>query len=265
MVRLARFLLLAVVALIASVAAAQVDPSMFGGLHWRLIGPFRGGRALAVTGVPGQPETFYFGAVGGGVWKTENAGRTWVPIFDKQPVASIGDIRVAPSDPNIVYVGSGEADMRSDIQQGDGMYKSTDAGKSWSHIGLEDSRQIGKILVEPNNPNVVYVAALGHQYGPNKQRGVFKSTDGGKSWKNVLDKGPDTGAIDIAMDPDDPGVLYAAMWHTRRPPWSVYPPAEGKDSGLYKTLDGGATWTQIHGNGFPANPGRIGIISFAGE
>ena len=232
---------------------------MLGGLHWRLIGPFRGGRALAVAGVPGSPEKFYFGGVGGGVWETENAGRTWTPIFDKQPVASIGWIAVAPSDPNVIYVGSGEADMRADIQQGDGMYKSTDGGRSWSHIGLEDTRQIGRVVIDPKDANVVYVAALGHQYGPNAERGVFKTTDGGKSWNKSLYKTPDIGAIDLAMDPSDSSVLYAAMWHTRRPPWSVYPPSEGPGSGLFKSTDAGATWTQITGAGFPSNPGRIGV------
>jgi photosystem II stability/assembly factor-like uncharacterized protein len=228
-------------------------------MHWRLVGPFRGGRALAVTGVPGQPEKFYFGAVGGGVWETVNAGRTWKPIFDSENVASIGDIRIAPSDPNTIYVGSGEADMRSDIQQGDGMYKSTDGGKTWRHIGLEDTRQIGKILIDPQNPDVVYVAALGHQYGPNDQRGVFKTTDGGKTWKQVLSKGPDVGAIDLAMDPLDSDTLFACTWHTRRPPWSVYPPSHGPGSGLYKSTDGGATWTEVKGGGFPSTEDRIGI------
>ena len=233
--------------------------NLLGGLHWRLIGPFRGGRALAVTGVPGTPEKFYFGAVGGGVWMSENAGRTWVPVFDKEPVASIGAIAVAPSDPNVLYVGSGEADMRADIQQGDGMYKSTDAGKTWTNIGLADTRQIGKVLVDPRDPNVVYVAALGHQYGPNEQRGVFKSTDGGKTWSKSLYKGPDVGAIDLAMDPDDPGTLFATLWNTRRPPWSVYPPSMGPGSGLFKTTDAGQSWTQVKGDGFPAQTGRIGV------
>jgi len=240
-------------------AHALSDSALFGGLHWRLIGPFRGGRALAVTGVPGSPEKFYFGSVGGGVWETDNAGRTWTPIFDSQPVASIGWIAVAPSDPNVIYVGSGEADMRADIQQGDGMYKSTDGGKSWTHIGLDDTRQIGKILIDPKDPNVVYVAALGHQYGPNTERGVFKTTDGGKKWTKSLYKSPDIGAIDLAMDPADSNVLFAAMWHTRRAPWSVYPPSEGPGSGLYKSADAGATWTEFSGNGFPSNPGRIGV------
>lgn len=166
--------LLVAVTLCASVAAQTVDPSEFGGLHYRLIGPFRAGRSLAGTGVPGNPDKYYFGAVGGGVWMSENDGRTWTPIFDTEHVASIGAIAVAPTDPDTVYVGSGEADMRSDIQQGDGMYRSTDGGKTWSHIGLEDTRQIAKILVLPTDSKTLFVAALGHQFGPNKQRGVFK-------------------------------------------------------------------------------------------
>jgi len=171
---------------IASSSTLAFDGSPIGDLHWRLIGPFRGGRAIAVAGVPGQPEKFYFGAVGGGVWESENAGRTWTPIFDGISVASIGAIAVASSDPNVIYVGTGEADMRSDIQQGSGMYKSTDAGKTWASIGLTDSRQIGRILVDPKDANTVYVAAMGHQYGPNTERGVFKSTDGGKTWITSL-------------------------------------------------------------------------------
>jgi len=246
-------------AVAVGLALAQVDPALFGGLHWRLAGPFRGGRALAVCGLPGSPESFYFGSVGGGVWFSENAGRTWAPVFDKVDEASIGAIAVAPSDPNVVYVGTGEADMRSDIQQGKGMYKSTDAGKTWTHIGLDDTRQIGKILVDPRDPNTVYVAALGHQYGPNAERGVFKTTDGGQTWTKVLYKNPDTGAIDLAMDPNDSSVIYASLWQTRRPPWSIYPPSNGPGSGLYKSTDAGATWTQIVGNGFPSRVGRIGI------
>ncbi|MDQ2872046.1 MAG: hypothetical protein M3R35_02830, partial [Candidatus Eremiobacteraeota bacterium] len=239
--------------------APTYSPLLYSGLSWRLIGPFRGGRALAVTGVPGNDRTFYFGAVGGGVWRTDNAGRTWRPIFDAEHVASIGAIAVAPSDPNVLYVGSGEADMRSDIQAGDGMYKSTDAGKTWTHIGLDDTRQIGKIVVDPKDANVAYVAALGHQYGPNPERGVFKTTDGGKTWNKVLYKDANTGAIDLSMSPTDPNVLFAAMWQTRRPPWNVYPPSNGPGSGLYKTTDAGKTWTHVSGHGFPAAVRRIGI------
>ncbi|MBV9234158.1 MAG: hypothetical protein JO030_08955, partial [Candidatus Eremiobacteraeota bacterium] len=180
---------------VAAAAESQVSAALFGALQWRLIGPFRGGRALAVTGVPGEPNHFYFGAVDGGVWETIDTGRTWTPIFDREDVASIGAIAVAPSNPQILYVGTGEADMRSDIAYGDGMYKSTDAGKTWTHAGLTDTKQIAAIVVDPRDPNTVYVAALGHPYGPNTERGIFKSTDGGRSWSKVLFKDADTGAI----------------------------------------------------------------------
>jgi photosystem II stability/assembly factor-like uncharacterized protein len=251
---LAAVLLLA----ISSAAFADVDPALFQDLHWRLLGPFRAGRVLAVTGVPGQPEHFFFGSVNGGVWETNDAGRTWQPIFDGQPIGSIGAVAVAPSDPRVLYVGTGEADMRSDIAQGDGMYKSADGGKTWTHIGLADSQQIGRVLVHPQNPDVVFAAALGHPYGPNAERGVFRSTDGGKSWKKVLGKDDATGAIDLAFEPGNPRVIYAALWQTRRTPWNIYPPANGPGSGLYKSSDGGDTWTQL-GKGLPARPGRIGI------
>jgi photosystem II stability/assembly factor-like uncharacterized protein len=239
---------------------ASASTSHFGDLHWRLLGPFRGGRVLTVSGVPGQPRHFYFGAVNGGVWETLDAGRTWQPIFDGQPVGSIGALAVAPSDPNVVYVGTGEADMRSDIAQGDGMYRSDDAGKSWIRIGLADSQQIGRILVDPRDAKTVFVAALGHPYGPNAERGVFRSRDGGAHWTRVLGKGEDTGAIDMAFEPGNPRVVYASLWQARRTPWNVYPPASGPGSGLYKSTDGGDTWTQLRGNGFPeGDVGRIGV------
>jgi photosystem II stability/assembly factor-like uncharacterized protein len=252
--------------LIAALAAAftigagpaTVDPSYLTNLQWRSIGPFRGGRALAVTGVPGQPSHFYFGAVDGGVWESLDAGRTWNPIFDEQDIGSIGSIAVAPSAPNVIYVGTGEADMRSDIAYGDGVFVSTDSGKTWKHSGLEDTRQIGAVVVDPRDPKVAYVAALGHQYGPNEQRGVFKTVDGGASWTKILYRDADTGAASLAMDPQNPNVLYASLWQTRRPPWNVYPPSNGPGSGLYKTTDAGKTWTHLI-NGLPARTGRIGI------
>jgi photosystem II stability/assembly factor-like uncharacterized protein len=210
--------------------------------------------------VPGQPNLFYFGAVGGGVWKSENAGRTWEPTFDSQPIASIGALAVAPSDPNMIYVGSGEADMRSDISYGNGMYKSVDAGKTWTRIGLTDTRQIGRILVDARDPNLVFVAALGHGYGPNKERGVFRSRDGGKTWKAVLFKDENTGAIDLAIDPSNNRTILAALWQTRRPPWNVYPPSNGPGSGLYRSEDGGDTWKQVTG-GFPSE--KLGRIRLA--
>jgi photosystem II stability/assembly factor-like uncharacterized protein len=243
----------------ASSTAPQVPQRAYAGLHWRLLGPFRGGRVLAVTGVPGEPNHFYFGAVGGGVWESHNAGRTWTPIFDRQSIASIGAIAVAPSAPNVLYVGTGEADMRSDITYGDGVYKSTDGGKSWTHLGLDDTRHIGRIVVDPHNPDIVFVAALGHAYDANAERGVFRSTDGGKTWKKVLYKNASTGAVDLALDPSNPRTVYASLWQTRRPPWNVYPPAQGPGSGLYKSTDGGETWHEIVGHGFPSQVGRIGI------
>ncbi|MDE2235597.1 MAG: hypothetical protein KGK44_08635 [Gammaproteobacteria bacterium] len=240
-------------------SADPVNPNMYTNLHWRLLGPFRSGRALAVTGVPGQPNHFYFGAVDGGVWETHDAGRTWTPIFDQQPVGSIGAIAVAASDPKVVYVGTGEADMRSDIAYGDGMYRSSDGGRTWTQIGLTDSQQIGAVLVDPKNPDTVYVAALGHAYGANAERGVFKSTDGGKTWKKVLFKNDNTGAISLAFGGNDQ-TIFAALWQTRRPPWNVYPPSNGPGSGLYVSHDAGQHWVEIRGHGFPDKGiGRIGI------
>jgi photosystem II stability/assembly factor-like uncharacterized protein len=241
--------------------AAQVDPTLFQDLNWRSVGPFRGGRVLAVEGAPDNPRRFYFGAVNGGVWRTDDAGRTWQPIFDDVKVGSIGAIAVAPSAPSIIYVGTGEADMRSDISQGIGMFRSDDGGKSWAAIGLSDSQQIGKILVNPRNPNEVLVAALGHPYGPNAERGVFRTTDGGRHWTKTLFKDANTGAIDMAFEPGNPNVVYAALWQTRRPPWNTYPPSNGPGSGLYKSIDDGRTWVQLTGHGLPAAPARIGIAT----
>ncbi|EQD70687.1 glycosyl hydrolase, BNR repeat-containing protein [mine drainage metagenome] len=238
---------------------AQVPRSDYQALHWRLIGPFRGGRVLAVTGVPGNNRTFYFGSVDGGVWKTGDAGRTWKPIFDHEPVGSIGALAVAPSDTNVIYVGTGEGDMRSDVAQGDGVYKSTNGGRTWTHLGLADTRQIARIIVDPHDPNIVFVAALGHPYGPNAERGVFRSLDGGRHWQKVLYLNDNTGAVDLAFKPGDPRTVYAALWQTRRPPWSVYPPSDGPGTGLYVSHDGGDHWTHITGHGFPAHPGRIGL------
>lgn len=251
---------LAACAAAAVPAQASYESNVFSSMHWRMIGPFRGGRAIAVTGVPGNPTLFYMGTVAGGVWKTDDAGRTWSPIFDSQGIASIGAIAVAPSDPNVIYVGSGEADMRSNITYGNGMYRSADAGRTWTHIGLEDSRQISRIAVDPSDTKRIFVAALGHAYGPNSQRGIFRSTDGGSTWQRVLYKDQNTGAIDVAIDPHDPQTVFAALWQTRRPPWSIYPPSHGPGSGLYVSHDGGSTWKQVQGNGFPSNGvGRMGI------
>src|SRR5256885_2197784 len=192
-----RWLLLCLLALFFAVDShAQVDPKTYSGLRWRLIGPYRGGRAITVTGVPSQPNLYYFGAVGGGVWKTVDAGNTWDPLFDKQPISSIGAVAVSESDPNVIYAGTGEACIRGNISYGDGVYKSTDAGKTWTNIGLRDTRHIGALLLHPTNPDIAYVAALGHTYGPNTERGVFRTRDGGKNWEKVLYSDDRTGAID---------------------------------------------------------------------
>jgi photosystem II stability/assembly factor-like uncharacterized protein len=235
----------------SSVAAQSVSPDLYSGLKWRLIGPFRGGRAVAVTGVPGSATTFYFGAVNGGIWKTTDAGMVWTPIFDSQHVASIGAISVAPSDPKVIYAGTGEADIRSDLSSGDGVYKSIDAGQTWVNLGLHDSRQIARIAVDPRDANVVYVAALGHAYGPNSERGVYKSIDGGASWTKVLDQGPDVGAADLDIAMGNPQVIFAATWRARRPPWSTYAPLGGPGTGLYRSRDAGKTWARLTGNGLP--------------
>ena len=251
--------------LLSAVRAQQSDEKAkdgkdkpFKGMQWRLIGPFRGGRVLAVTGVTGEPNTYYFGAVSGGVWKTTNSGSTWEPLFDKQQISSVGAIAVAPSDPNVVYVGTGEACIRGDISYGDGVYKSTDGGKTWTNIGLKDSRHIARIAVHPTNPDIVFVAALGHAYGPNSERGVFRSTDGGKSWQKVLFKDDKSGAIDIVFAPSNPHILFAAMWEANRTPWGLT--SGGPGSGLYKSTDDGATWKRLEENGLPKGIlGRIGV------
>lgn len=253
---LAAFLVL----LAASVAAQSVPQELFDGLKWRLIGPFRGGRVVAVAGVPADSTTFYFGAVNGGIWKTTDAGAVWKPIFDSQPIASIGALTVAPSDPNTIYAGTGESDIRSSLSFGNGVYKSVDGGQTWLHLGLEDTRHISRIVVDPQNANVVYVGALGHVYGPNEQRGVFKSTDGGSHWSKVLDQGPEIGVSDLAICSGHPQLLFASTWHTWRPPWSTYAPIDRPGGGLYRSQDAGKTWSRLSGTGLPEGDwGRVGI------
>ncbi|MEP6604193.1 MAG: glycosyl hydrolase [Spartobacteria bacterium] len=227
-------------------------------MKWRQIGPFRGGRALAIEGVPGEPNTYYFGAVAGGVWKTTDGGANWTPLFDKEAISSIGAIAVAPSDHNIIYVGTGEAAMRGNVTYGNGMYKSADGGKTWKSIGLKDSRQIARIAVDPKNPDIALVAAFGHAFGPNQERGIFRTTDGGKTWTKVLFKDENTGAIDVVVDPHNPNLVFAALWQARRQPWNFS--SGGPGSGLYRSEDGGVTWKQLQGNGLPDGIlGRIGV------
>src|SRR5437588_2584186 len=201
--------------LVAGALGAQVDPNLYDALRWRHIGPFRGGRTVAAVGVASQPNVFYIGVNNGGVWKSTDAGRVWLPLFDDQPTGSIGAVAVAPSDPNIVYVGSGEGLQRPDLSTGDGIYKSTDAGKNWTHLGLRDGQQIPMIQVDPRDPNKLFVAVLGHPYGPNPERGLYRSTDGGQTFEKVLGKDDNTGASDVQIDPDNPDTVYAALWEAR--------------------------------------------------
>jgi photosystem II stability/assembly factor-like uncharacterized protein len=217
---------------------------MFGEMHWRSIGPLRGGRTRASAGVAGQPNVFYIGAVNGGVWKTNDYGRTWTPIFDDQPTGSIGAIAIAPSDPNIIYVGSGEGLQRPDLSVGDGIYKSTDAGKTWTHLGLRNGQQIPQIVIDPRDPNRLFVAVLGHPYGPNEERGIFRSTDGGQTFEKVLYKDENTGANDVELDPSNPDTVYAAMWEARQGPWENGA-WSGTGGGIFKSTDGGKTWRQL--------------------
>jgi photosystem II stability/assembly factor-like uncharacterized protein len=233
------------------------DPALKA-MSWRLIGPYRGGRVLAVAGVAGDPLTYYFGGVGGGVWKTRDAGQSWTPISDKANIGGVGAIAVAESDPNVIYVGTGEACLRGNIIPGDGVYKSTDAGKTWQFTGLKDTRHIARVLVHPKNPDVVLIAAMGHAHGPNAERGVFRSTDGGKTWTKTLYKDEKTGAIDLASDPTNPNIVFAALYEAIRRPWEYV--GGGPGSGLYRSADGGATWQKLEGKGLPAGPwGRVGV------
>jgi photosystem II stability/assembly factor-like uncharacterized protein len=241
-----------------SASPGTIPESLFSAMRWRQVGPFRGGRVLAVTGVPGEPNVFYFGAAAGGVWRSSDAGANWEPIFDKEDAASIGAIAVAPSDHNILYVGTGEACIRGNISYGNGVYKSIDRGKTWKNIGLKNTRHIGALIVDPKNPNVVFVAALGHAYGSNEERGIFRTTDGGATWQKVLYKDDKTGAIDVVFDPNNSNTLFASLWEVYRTPWSLS--SGGPGSGLYKSIDGGSTWMRFEGHGLPSGIlGRIGV------
>ena len=243
-------------AFIAATATAQLDPKLFQELRWRSIGPFRGGRTVAAVGIASQPNVFYIGVNNGGVWRTNDAGRIWTPIFDDQPSGSIGAIAIAPSDPNVVYVGSGEGLQRPDLATGDGIYRSSDGGKSWTHYSLRDGQQIPMIAVDPHDPNRLFVAVLGHPYGANAERGIFRSTDGGKTFDKVLYRDENTGGIDVVIDPSNPRVVYAALWEQRMGPWEngVF---TGPGSGVYKSTDGGTTWKPL--NLGAEKLGRVGL------
>src|SRR3984893_3186408 len=235
------------VAIISAIPAArvseaqQIPPSTYQELRWRMIGPFRGGRTRALSGVSSQTNVFYIGAVDGGVWESDDYGRIWNHIFDSQPTQSIGAIAVAPSDPNIIYVASGEGLHRPDLSVGNGIYKSTDAGKTWTHLGLVDGQQIPALAVDPRDPNRVFAAVLGHPYGPNPERGVYRSTDGGQSWQKVISKDENTGGSDVQIDPANPDVVYASMWEARDGPWEDNNVVNGTGGGLFKSTDGGST------------------------
>ncbi len=242
------FLLLASIfalSLVASSAARQIPEALYQEMRWRMIGPFRGGRTRAACGVPSEPNVFYVGQVDGGVWRSDDYGRTWTPIFDTEPTQSIGAIAVALSDPNIIYVASGEGLARPDLSVGDGIYKSTDAGKTWTHLGLRNAEQIPALAVDPNDPNRVFVAVLGHPYGPSTQRGIFRSTDGGRTWQKVLYVNQNTGGDDVEIDPSNPNIVYATLWEVRQGPWEYGNQYQGTEGGIFKSTDGGNTWHKL--------------------
>ncbi len=242
-------------------SSQSADGSLFNMLRWRMIGPHRGGRTVGAVGVPQEPNVFYIGVNNGGVWKTTDYGRTWMPIFDDQPTGSIGDIIVAPSNPNVIYVGSGEGLQRPDLSVGNGMYRSTDAGKTWTHVGLENVQQIAGLAIDPSNENRVFVAALGHPYGPNTERGIYSTLDGGKTWSKALYIDENTGASQVAFDPKNSNIIYADLWAGRQGPWENGA-WNGPNSGLFKSTDGGATWKKLT-NGLPTTEQGLGRIGFA--
>ena len=245
---------------ITILSAQPFEPALFNSMQWRMIGPYRGGRTVGAVGVPQQPNTFYIGVNNGGVWKTTDYGRTWFPIFDDQPTGSIGDVMVAPSNPKTIYVASGEGLQRPDLSVGDGMYKSVDEGKTWKHLGLQDGLQIGGIAVDPMNENHVFAAVLGHPYGPNKERGVYRTTDGGATWEKVLYKDENTGAIQVTIDPKNPNIIYADLWAGRQGPWENGT-WNGTESGLFKSTDAGNTWKKLE-KGLPTTAQGLGRIGF---
>ena len=237
---------------------AKVYPEgLYSSMEYRLVGPFRGGRSAAVTGVPGKPNLFYFGATGGGVWKTTDGGRSWENISDGYFGGSIGAVEVAKSDPNVIYAGGGEKTVRGNVSSGYGVWKTTDAGKSWTKAGLEKSRHIPRLRVHPSNSDIVYAAVLGNIYKPTKERGIYKSTDGGRSWKQVLYVNDQAGAVDLVLDPNNPRIIFASTWRVQRTPYSLS--SGGPGSALWKSTDGGENWTEISKNeGFPQD--TLGII-----
>ena len=253
----------AILLMAGSIAGAEAPASPYGDMHWRELGPFRGGWATVVEGVPTQPDRFFFGAAGGGVWESDDAGRTWQAIFEHGPAAAVGALAVSPSNPNVIYVGTGQPEPRYDIGAGLGVFKTVDGGKSWTSLGLENTRYIGRIWVDPKNPNLVLVGAQGHFFGANPERGLYRSTDGGKTWTQPLKINDWTGIVDIASDPKDPKVIFASAWEAHQYPWqSYFTPVSGAGSALYKSTDEGATWHKISGNGWPAGVlGRIGIAA----
>jgi photosystem II stability/assembly factor-like uncharacterized protein len=242
-------------------SASGLDPALYGGMQWRLLGPFRGGWATVVDGVASKPDTFYFGGAGGGVWRTDDSGRTWQALFQKGPAASIGALTVAPSNPNVIYVGTGQPEPRYDIEAGRGVFKSTDGGAHWSPLGLAETRYIGRIWVDPANAENVLVGAQGRFFGPSPDRGIYRSTDGGKNWSHVLKINDWTGVVDIASDPKNPKLLFASAWEAHQYPWlSYFVPVTGPGSAIYKSTDGGASWQKLSGGGWPASAlGRIGL------
>jgi len=252
------FVCLAVFLSIGSTTAQQVPENTYQDLHWRMIGPFRGGRTRAAAGVPSQPNVFYIGQVNGGVWKSDDYGRTWTPIFDHESTQSIGAIAVAPSNPDTIYVASGEGLHRPDLSIGNGIYKSTDAGKTWTHLGLRDGFQIPALAIDPRDPNRVFAAVLGHPYGPSEERGLFRSTDGGQTWQKVINKDENTGASDVEIDPSNPDTIYASMWEAREGPWEDGNLFNGNGGGLFKSSDGGTTWHPLT-NGLPKDLSQINV------
>jgi photosystem II stability/assembly factor-like uncharacterized protein len=257
-------ILLAAAAVPALTCFAAENSILMPDMHWRMIGPFRGGRTRAAAGVPDQPNVFYVGQVDGGIWKSTDYGRTWNPIFDGQDTQSIGAIAIAPSDSNVIYVASGEGLHRPDLSVGDGIYRSTDAGKTWTHLGLRDGQQIPALAVDPANPNRLFAAVLGHPYGPNTERGIFRSQDGGSTWEKVLYKDENTGGSDIAIDPKDPQIIYASMWDARLGPWEDKNSYEGTHGGLFKSTDGGSTWKQLT-DGLPKDLVQINVAIAASD